>query len=110
MSGVTINTASDEALKRAEALGRGKYLVTERLALTRDGRVVREDQCTDGGSLLYRAGDEIPLEEARARGIAAEEMAPSSAEPAPTKQAEPAEDKAVTKREVEDKGARRKGK
>jgi hypothetical protein len=74
MSGVEILTTEMQNKRREEALGRGRYLVTERLALTRDGRVLPEDKCVDGGSLLYRIGDEIPLEEARARGIAPAEV------------------------------------
>jgi hypothetical protein len=79
---VTIVTREDIA--RADALSVGKYLVSDRICRTPDGRLVREDQCLDGGTLLYRPGMEIPLEEARAAGLIPEVAVTPTAAPNPT--------------------------
>ena len=97
MSPLEFLTLEQQEARRAEALSRGRYLVTERLCRTHDGRVVPEDQCTEGGSLLFTAGTEIPLEEAQRYGLVAETKA----------EAKP-EDKAVGRAEVEDKATRRR--
>lgn len=66
-----------------QALARGNFLVRERLVRTRDGRVIREADAIDGGNLLFKVGDEVPLERARSLGLLAEpasELAPSPSE------------------------------
>lgn len=80
--GVAIVTRADIA--RADALAAGKHLVTERIFRSSEGRLVSEDQCVNGGTLLYRPGMEIPLEEARAVGLIPEVQATPVAEPNPT--------------------------
>lgn len=65
------------------ALSRGRVLVTERIIRTRDGRIVREDEPGVRGNLLYRVGDEVPVDEARKLGLIAEVPAAPTAEAAP---------------------------
>lgn len=103
MSGLTFPRAGEEVERSPTA-----FVADRRLGRTADKRRVVPYESTEAAFGFKAPGQKVTAQEAAFFGISAE--CPFSPPGWPeTKQAEPAEDKAVTRAEVEDKAVRKKG-